>query len=282
MRALLFLPCLGVVLSGCPNENDFTPTPPDPDPPVDTVDTVIVQPDGDNPIAVCEVNKNPVQPPFETARFDGSASYDPNELDIIGYEWALVVAPDGNGVALSTRTGPETSLTPQLAGTYVVELNVINELGLRSEEPCTIALEATPDEDLWVEMFWSHSGEDMDLHLLKPAGTPRTGTDCYFANCRNGLDWGTTGEDADDPVLDLDDIFAVGPENINVSDPEPGEFTVFVHDYPGSVRPEPTDVTVNIYLGGEQVFSETRRITGENSDEYYARVNPTTGIVTAM
>jgi hypothetical protein len=30
------------------------------------------------------------------------------------------------------------------------------------------------------------------------------------------------------------------------------------------------------------VFSETRRITGENSDEYYARVNPTTGIVTPM
>ncbi len=282
MRALFLLPCLGLVLTGCKNESGFTPDPPVTPPPEDTGDTVIEEILSDTPIAVCEVNKNPVQPPFETARFDGAASYDPNDLAIIGYEWALVAAPDGNGAALSTRTGPQTNLTPQLAGTYIVELNVINELGLRSEEPCTIALEATPDEDLWVELFWSHSGEDMDLHVLKPGGTPRTGTDCYFGNCRNGLDWGTTGEDADDPVLDLDDISAVGPENINVSDPEPGEFTVFVHDYPGSVRQEPTDVTVNIYLGGEQVFSETRRITGENSDEYYARVNPTTGIVTPM
>jgi hypothetical protein len=264
MRALLLLPLIGLALSACkPDPPGLTIEPPPADPPVDTVDTVIVQPVGENPIAVCEVNKNPVQPPFETARFDGSASYDPNDLEIIGYEWALTLAPDGNGAALSANIGPTTSLTPQLAGTYVVELNVINELG--------------------VEMFWSHANEDMDLHVLKPGGVARGGTDCYFANCRNGLDWGTQGEDADDPVLDLDDIPGVGPENINVSDPEPGEFTVFVHDYPSTgVRPEPTDVTVNIYLGGEQVFSETRRITGENSDEYYARVNPTTGIVSPM
>ncbi len=287
MRALLILPLISLslaALTACkPDPPPLNNIPDEVDPPIDTVDTVIVQPDGENPIAVCEVNKNPVQPPFETARFDGSASYDPNDLEIIGYEWALTMAPDGNGAALGANTGPTTSITPQLAGTYVVELNVINELGLRSEEPCVIALEATPDEDLWVEMFWSHSGEDMDLHMLRPGGSPRTGTDCYFANCKSGLDWGTTGEDADDPILDLDDIPGVGPENINVSDPEPGEFTVFVHDYQFTgVRPEPTDVTVNIYLGGEQVFSETRRITGENTDEYFARVNPTTGIVSPM
>jgi uncharacterized protein YfaP (DUF2135 family) len=133
-------------------------------------------------------------------------------------------------------------------------------------------------------MFWSHTGDDMDLHLLAPGGTPRSTRDCYFANCDDywGLDWGRLGDSSDDPSLDLDDIPGTGPENINISDPESGEFTVFVHDYPGSVRYDPTDVTVNIYLGGVQVFSETRRISGEDLDVYYARVNPNTGAVTPM
>ena len=281
MRTLL-IASLALTI-GCEKElPDLNPRPDDPQPPDTNVDTAIIDEVGENPIAVCEVNKNPVQPPFETAVFDGSGSYDPNDRAIIGYEWSLTSAPEGNTSALSTRTGVTTSLTPQLAGTYRVELTVINDLSLRSEEPCIIDLEASPDEDLWVELFWSHSREDMDLHVMRPAGVPRSGGDCYYANCRNGLDWGTTGEDADDPVLDLDDIPGVGPENINISDPEPGDFTVFVHDFPGNNRPEPTDVTVNIYLGGEQVFSETRRITGENSDEYFATVNPTTGIVNPL
>ena len=284
MRAALLLPLIGFTLAGCAkSDTDLRPGPTDTIDPIETGETGIVVIEGEEPIAVCSVNKNPVKPPFESATFDGSDSYDPNDHAIVGYEWSLVSAPPGNGAALSTRTGVTTSLTPQLAGTYRVELNVINDLGLRSLEPCAIDLEATPDEDLWVELFWSHPNEDMDLHLLRPGGTPRSGGDCYFANCRNGLDWGTSGEDADDPVLDLDDIPGTGPENINISDPEPGDFTIFVHDYPGTgPRQEPTSVTVNIYLGPEQVFSETRRMVGENTDEYFAMVNPTTGVVTPL
>ena len=113
---------------------------------------------------------------------------------------------------------------------------------------------------------------------------PRSTGDCYYANCDGfyGLDWGVTGVDEDDPALDLDDIPGTGPENINIEDPQPGIFTVFVHDYPGSVRHDPTEVTVNIYLGGSQVFSETRRISGEDSDTYYATIDPAAGTVTPM
>ena len=130
--------------------------------------------DGEAPVAMCTVNKNPVQPPFETALFDGSASFDPEGREIVAYDWTLSAAPDGNAVALSSRTGQATSLTPQLPGIYRVELSVQNDLGLRSAEPCVIELSATPDEDLWVEMFWSHSDEDMDLHLLRPGGSLET------------------------------------------------------------------------------------------------------------
>ena len=283
-RSLICITSLALgtlALTACKQEFEAIPQDQDVESPLDTVDTAADPIDGDAPIAVCTVNKNPVQPPFETAVFDGAASYDPNDHEIVGYEWSLTNTPAGNSAALSSRTGPTTTLTPQLAGTYRVELTVINDLGLRSEEPCVIDLEATPDEDLWVELYWSHPNEDMDLHLLNPGGTPRGGGDCYFAN--KTPDWGTIGEGADDPSLDLDDIPNVGPENINISDPQPGDFTVFVHDYPFTgPREEPTDVTVNIYLGGEQVFSETRRMVGEDTDEYFATVNPGTGIVTPL
>ena len=239
--------------------------------------------DGDAPIALCSVNQNPIQPPFETATFDGSQSYDPNGGEIVGYEWSLAAAPQGNGAALSSRTGVTTSLSPQLAGTYRVELTVQNELGLRSQEPCVIELQATPEEDLWVEMFWSQSGEDMDLHLLRPGGSLETDSDCYYANCDGGwfgLDWGVLGVTDDDPILDLDDIPGVGPENINVSDPEPGVYTVIVHDYPGSVQQSATNVTVNVYLGGEQVFTGTRSISGEDSYTPFATVDAVNRVVT--
>ena len=265
-----------MALVACGSDTGLTPSDLDEDGPDDALEDQVDQPEGEAPIALCSVDRNPIQPPFETAMFDGSASYDPNEREIVGYEWYLAEAPNGNDAALSSRTGANTSLNPQLAGTYRVELTVQNDLGLRSEEPCVIELQATPEEDLWVEMFWSHSGEDMDLHLLRPGGSLETDSDCYFANCDGGffgLDWGVQGNPDDDPILDLDDISGVGPENINVSDPESGVYTVIVHDYPGSVRQDATNVTVNIYLGGEQVFSEQRSISGEDTYTTYATVD---------
>jgi hypothetical protein len=275
------------VFVACNSDTGISSGFPDADAPEEEEVLVDEPVDGDAPIAMCTVNRNPVQPPFETALFDGGASFDPAGREIIGYEWSITNAPPGNAAALSSNIEQTTSLTPQLAGVYRVELTVQNDLGLRSEEPCVIELSATPDEDLWVEMFWSNTGEDMDLHLLRPGGSLETDGDCYYGNCAGGgffggIDWGTQGVTDDDPVLDLDDIPGVGPENINLTDPEAGDFTVVVHDYPGSSRPEATNVTVNVYLGGEQVFTEQRSISGEDTYTNYVRVNPTTGAVTPL
>jgi len=238
----------------------------------------------DAPVAVCEVAPTVVTPPFTSAIFDGSASYDPNEEEIVMYLWELVEVPEGSAAVLPYASGIQISdFYADLAGDYVAQLTITNESGL--SDACQTTLEAIPAQNLWVEMFWTESSDDMDLHLIAPNGTLEDSTtDCYYATCTwGGLDWGQQGITEDDPNLDIDDISGVGPENINIFSPETaGEYTIIVHDYPGSVYDLANEVTVNVYLNGTIVWSDTRTISGEDTYTYFAKINWSTQTVDSL
>lgn len=245
---------------------------------VDTPIDTDPEPVGDRPVAVCEASPDVVEPPADTTQFLGGGSYDPAGHPIVAYNWSVIAKPTGSDSSLAPGpTAADRNFMPDLAGTYTARLTVETDDG-RTSSPCEVSIEAVPGQDLWVEMYWTHSGDDMDLHLLAPGATGPTmgGLDCYYGN--RTPSWGGSGT-ADDPALDLDDIPGTGPENINIGEPSPGVFKVVVHDYPGSVNNTPNDTTVNVYVGGSLVWSDTRSLTTEGTYYYYAMIDWPSGDV---
>ena len=235
---------------------------------------------GSQPVAVCSVDPEEVSSHRDTANWIGEESYDPGGSTITDYNWTLYSQPAGSTATMPSGGSNRRGFVWDLAGEYVGELVVVNAEGVESE-PCYATLTAKPGDDFWIELYWAHSGDDMDLHLLAPGGVLETGTDCYFANCTGaGLDWGVRGDDADNPSLDLDDIPGTGPENIRIEDPEDGEYTVVVHDYPTTVYSGSNAVTVSIYIDGVLEWSDTRNISGENTTEEFAVVEFPGGTIT--
>lgn len=281
MRSLLLIISLAM---GCNSDYDLGIKPPPED--IDTNDTsqtVIIPEDtdlvdtdeeviGSKPIAVCTATPSEVTPPFETATFDGSQSHDPQGMNIVSWNWNLQAFPNGSSSFLAATSPWGRELTPDLAGDYIVRLQVETSDG-RVSDAVDCYVEAVPGDNLWVEMYWVYSGDDMDLHLIRPNGSRESNGDCYYANCTGGLSWGGAGT-ADDPSLDIDDIPGTGPENINIAEPSlSGTYTVTIHDYPGSVYSGGNDVTVNIYIGGILLWTDTRRISGEDSYTDFAVIN---------
>jgi hypothetical protein len=228
------------------------------------------------PIAVCSSSDNNVPPIRSSVDFFGDQSYDPNDLDLVGYYWKLVERPQGSSVLVGEHNANNYDFVPDIAGRYVMELVVVNEACIQSD-PCQVELEAVPDADFWVEMFWQFPDDDMDLHLIQNDSPYLSDGDCYYGNCVSfddwsALDWGGPGTE-DDPNLDLDDISGVGPENINIQSPAEGSYRVVVHDYPGSERWDANEVTVRIHISGEIVYEETKRIEGEDQYVPFAEIN---------
>ena len=242
---------------------------------------------GKGPVAIC--GPDIVSSPFQVEQLDGSASYDPDGLTL-SFFWVFATPP-GSTTYLSSYTSatPTTQSFLDLAGTYSGTLTVTNTAGQVSA-PCTQSIEAIPNENFRVELFWTDP-DDYDLHLLSavsPAGVPRTDGDCYFANCVGawgGLDWSQPGFADDDPTLDLDDIPGTGPENINIVAPGTGTFAgcyqIFVHDYPGTVDNYNNNPgTVNIYLNGVLADTFTFAMAGEDQDYYIAKIQWPQGVIT--
>ncbi len=221
--------------------------------------------------------------PLDTVQLDGSESYDDNGI-VTEYRWQFVEVPEnatraelqnpdtGANIDSQWTTVNNPQFYAELAGTYEIMLNVKDEDGACNPEAVfdTVVVIAVPDETIHIQLVWGRDGNDHDLHFIKPGGTHTRGqdsntTDCHWTNCntRHGTasdcpsrgcpgpsdapDWGVQGSRDDDPTLDIDDISGPGPENINYSLPELGDFMVTVENYSGD---QSNLVTVRIWIFG--------------------------------
>jgi len=75
----------------------------------------------------------------QPAMFDGYSSSSP-ETRMLSYEWRLFTRPEGSMAAISDVSTPTTKLTPDLGGSYEIELRVFD--GELWSKPATVALTA--------------------------------------------------------------------------------------------------------------------------------------------
>ncbi|MFZ5478646.1 MAG: choice-of-anchor D domain-containing protein [Myxococcota bacterium] len=226
------------------------------------------------PVAVIDCPTS-VQP-RNTITLDGSGSYDPGGLALTEYEWTLVSVPEGS--AITTRElVPETELAylqTDVAGDYVVTLQVTNELDLKSV-PAECVLEAIPDENFHVELSWNTGSADVDLHVISDgADMYATPEDCNW--CNQNPEWGDAGA-TDNPTLDLDDWSGYGPENTNIDEPADGTYEVKVHYFDDHGDGDVV-ATVKIWLYGEEV-ANLSEVMGRNDVWDVASIEWPDGVV---
>lgn len=180
-----------------------------------------------------EVDARPRDRLFLTAHPTEDCSYDAEDGTSLEYLWSVVQEPDGESAHLSNpESGPSPDAAPAQqppmldiagVGEYRVELLVFDSLGAAST-PAEIVIDATPRDDLIVELSWE-VGADLDLHLIAPGASPLEERvfcdplDCFWATCRPitpgvpVLHWGEVdgaiGDDGDqdsDPILRFDNL----------------------------------------------------------------------------
>lgn len=228
--------------------------------------------------------------PLDTIELDASFSRDPEGSGIERVEWRLVQRPPDSTSGLTSPDGVENSLWMQLAGTYEVELNVWNGLGVKSCEPARMTLKSIADEDIHIQLVWNtpndpdetdSSGADVDVHLLHPNANGIWNLppwDCFWQN--QTPDWGRPGVDEDDPSLDIDDIDGAGPENINLNNPEVDtKYNVGVY-YFSDHSWGMSYATVRIYIGGQLALEAQRKPMRNQEFWWVADIDWPGGVIT--
>ena len=200
--------------------------------------------------------------PLKTLLLDGSSSSDDGSIQ--RYEWTLPNTPiNSNARILPGGSPSEAKLFLDIAGPYVIELQVWDDQNMPSCEPARVLVLAKPDEDIHVQLVWETPsdrdegdliGTDVDLHYLHPLGEwDKLPYDIFWKN--READWGIPGDSSDDPSLDIDDTNGAGPENVNHDNPESGRnYSVGVYYFADNGFGA-SYATVRIYIEGELAYT---------------------------
>ena len=225
-----------------------------------------------NPVADAGSDQQVV--PNSVVNLDGSDSHDDEGQDL-EYDWYIEEQPSGSDASIDDPNSETPSFTADVAGEFVVCLEVTNEDdcdSTQTDESC-VTISVVPDVDLHIELTWDVDDPiDLDLQyrhpgtdwFQAPGGSGGPNNPCNAATdavpygvwwCSENPDWGTT--DAHNPELDIDSLEGEEPENINQEELFDAEgFRVGVHhwwDYENG----PAEGRVRIYVGGELVFEES-------------------------
>jgi len=156
---------------------------------------------------------------------DGSRSSDPDGDLPLTFSWKLVQTPQASQAALLDLRTPAPSITPDLPGSYVVELVVTDAAGLESK-PARAKVNAVTSDKLVVELVWNHPLADLDLHFLEE-NTPLDGSRDATGE-RPDPDFGLQGYPDDDPHHSADKLAGFGPEWVVYEKPADGRYQVIV------------------------------------------------------
>jgi hypothetical protein len=220
------------------------------------------------PVCVCNPSTMEVAP-LDTITLSGAGCTDPDGQPL-QFAWEARARPSGSTAPIRNANSRDASFFVDLATPntepYVFRVTATDTWGASAF--CEITVIAVPRDALHVQLVWDTDGNDVDLHLLNPAGsaspTSSNGwfslvNDCHYRNCggTGGLEWGQAGNTQDNPRLDIDDISGFGPENINIARPQSGTYTVGVHYYcANSVGT--TRATVRVYCNGQEAFESMK------------------------
>ncbi|MBM4343131.1 MAG: hypothetical protein FJ100_07105 [Deltaproteobacteria bacterium] len=159
------------------------------------------------------------------------------------YKW-MVKQPAGSNQPLTPNASfANPSLLANAAGEYEFCLEVWDANGSKSCVPACQKVLVIPNNALHIELVWDTpsdpnqtdsgpaAGADLDLHFAHPVAQMYD-LDCdgqadpWFSNPWDAFwfnaapEWGAAGNTKDNPTINLDDTDGMGPENLNLIDPE--------------------------------------------------------------
>ncbi len=195
--------------------------------------------------------------PLQTIEFSSSRSSDPSGTDL-SYEWSIVSRPTNSQARLAPdEFAPNPRLMLDLAGDYEVALTVYNAYEVASCTASKVTIHAVPDQDIHIQLVWrapavpnpaQGRGTDLDLHYLHPLGHWNEAPYAVFWRNRSA-NWGTV-QNPSIATLDIDDLYGLGPENINHRDPVAGlSYAIGVYYYSDRGYGQ-TRATVRVYING--------------------------------